>query len=64
MSGTSVHIDVHHITRVEGHGNIRVDIDNGKINKIEWQVPESPRFFEAMVVGRHYAEVAPITSRI
>ncbi len=64
MSGPTLHIDVHHITRVEGHGNIHVDIDDGEIKKIEWQIPESPRFFEAMVVGRHYAEVAPIVSRI
>ena len=64
MSGPTLRIDVHHITRVEGHGNIHVDIDNGEIRKIEWQVPESPRFFEAMVIGRHYTEVAPIVSRI
>jgi sulfhydrogenase subunit alpha len=64
MSQQSVHIDVHHVTRVEGHGNIHVDIDNGVINKIEWQVPEAPRFFEAMIVGRHFSEVATITSRI
>jgi len=64
MSGPPLHIDVHHITRVEGHGNIRVDIDNGEIKKIEWQIPESPRFFEAMVIGRHYTEIAPIVSRI
>jgi sulfhydrogenase subunit alpha len=64
MSQKSMHIDVHHITRVEGHGNIHVDIDNGTIKRIEWQVPEAPRFFEAMVVGRHYSEVATIVSRI
>ncbi|MEN8153135.1 MAG: Ni/Fe hydrogenase subunit alpha [Acidobacteriota bacterium] len=59
-----IKIDVHHITRVEGHGNIVVDVENGNIGKIEWQVPEAPRFFEAMVVGREYHEVATITSRI
>jgi coenzyme F420-reducing hydrogenase alpha subunit len=59
-----MHIDVHHVTRVEGHGNIVVDIQNGTIQKLEWQVPEAPRFFEALVVGRHYSEVATITSRI
>ncbi|MGB7569402.1 MAG: nickel-dependent hydrogenase large subunit, partial [Chitinivibrionales bacterium] len=64
MSDTSMHIDVHHVTRVEGHGNIVVDIDNGAVNKLEWQVPEAPRFFESMVVGRHFTEVATITSRI
>ena len=59
-----MNIDVHHLTRVEGHGNILVDITNGNIEKVEWQVPEAPRFFEAMVVGREYTELATITSRI
>lgn len=57
-------IQVNHLTRVEGHGNIVVNIGNGKVEKCEWQVPEAPRFFEAMIRGRHYSEVARITSRI
>jgi sulfhydrogenase subunit alpha len=57
-------INVHHLTRVEGHGNIVVNVKNGAIEQCEWQVPEAPRFFEAMVRGRHYSEVARITSRI
>jgi coenzyme F420-reducing hydrogenase alpha subunit len=57
-------IDVHHVTRVEGHGNISVDITNGTINKVLWSVPEAPRFFEAMVKGRPFDEIATITSRI
>lgn len=60
----NVNINVHHLTRVEGHGNIVVDVKNGKLEKVQWQVPEAPRFFEAMVRGRHYSEVARITSRI
>ena len=59
-----INIDVHHLTRVEGHGNIVVNVKNGTIEKCEWQVPEAPRFFEAMVRGRHYTEVQRITSRI
>jgi len=59
-----VNINVHHITRVEGHGNIVLDVKKGKINKIQWQVPEAPRFFEAMLRGRHYDELRTITSRI
>jgi len=57
-------IDVHHITRVEGHGNIVVDVADGKIEKIQWQVPEAPRFFEAMVRGRSYDDIQIIVSRI
>jgi len=45
----NVNINVHHITRVEGHGNIVVNVKEGKIEKLQWQVPEAPRFFEAMV---------------
>jgi coenzyme F420-reducing hydrogenase alpha subunit len=60
----NVDIDIHHLTRVEGHGNIVVNVSDGTIETCEWQVPENPRFFEAMVRGRHYSEVARITSRI
>ncbi|TFH16182.1 MAG: Ni/Fe hydrogenase subunit alpha [Lentisphaerales bacterium] len=64
MTAQNASIKVHHVTRVEGHGNIVVDIKNGKVETCEWRVPEAPRFFEAMVRGRHYSEVARITSRI
>lgn len=59
-----INIDIHHLTRIEGHGNIKVNIKNGAVEECVWQVPEAPRFFEAMVKGRHYSEVARITSRI
>jgi coenzyme F420-reducing hydrogenase alpha subunit len=62
--GQTIKFDVHHLTRVEGHGNIVVNVNDGVIEKCEWQVPEAPRFFEAMVRDRHYSEVARITSRI
>jgi sulfhydrogenase subunit alpha len=60
----SVDVNVHHITRVEGHGNINVSIRNGAIEKCEWSIPEAPRFFEAMVMGRSWSELHHITSRI
>lgn len=58
----SVHVE--HITRVEGHGNIILDVKNGKIEKLQWNVVEAPRFFEAMLRGQQYNELRPITSRI
>jgi coenzyme F420-reducing hydrogenase alpha subunit len=64
MSGKDVNIDVHHVTRVEGHGNIYVNVKEGKVERCEWSVPEAPRFFEAMVVGRPWNELHHITSRI
>jgi sulfhydrogenase subunit alpha len=64
MANKDIKIGVHHVTRVEGHGNIEVDIEGGVVKKVEWQVPEAPRFFEAFVRGRSWEELAPITSRI
>lgn len=60
----NINVDVHHLTRVEGHGNIKINVTEGVVERCEWQVPEAPRFFESMVRGRHYSEVARITSRI
>lgn len=59
-----VEINVDHITRVEGHGNIVLNVKNGEIEELQWQISEAPRFFEAMLKGRHYDEVRSITSRI
>jgi len=64
MNKPNVEVNVHHITRVEGHGNIHVQIKEGVVEKCEWTIPEAPRFFEAMVVGRSWHELHHITSRI
>ncbi|MBN1456509.1 MAG: Ni/Fe hydrogenase subunit alpha [Sedimentisphaerales bacterium] len=60
----NINIKVKHITRVEGHGNIVVNIKDGSVEKCQWQVPEAPRFFEAMVRGRDYDDIQTIVSRI
>ncbi|MFC2036857.1 Ni/Fe hydrogenase subunit alpha [Chloroflexota bacterium] len=64
MAEVNVNVNVHHLTRVEGHGNIVVDVKNGELVTCEWQVVEAPRFFEAMLRGRPYYEASHITSRI
>jgi len=60
----NIHVDVHHITRVEGHGNIKVDIQEGVIKECKLEVVEAPRFFEAMLKKRPFEEAALIISRI
>ena len=57
-------IKVEYLTRVEGHGNIVVNVKNGKIEKCEFHVVESPRLFEGMLRGRSIFEAQHITSRI
>jgi coenzyme F420-reducing hydrogenase alpha subunit len=60
----TIKIDVHHVTRVEGHGNIVVNVRDGKLEQCELQIVETPRFFEAMLRGRPYTQASHITSRI
>ncbi|NTW49330.1 MAG: Ni/Fe hydrogenase subunit alpha [Chlorobiales bacterium] len=59
-----MNIDVHHLTRVEGHGDIHIEVKDGKLVEARWAVIETPRFFEAMVRGLSH-DLAPIlTARI
>lgn len=60
----NVTIDVRHITRVEGHGNLSVRLRDGEITNLQLQIVESPRFFESFLRGRHYSEAPHITCRI
>ncbi|MDP2757223.1 MAG: nickel-dependent hydrogenase large subunit, partial [Desulfurivibrionaceae bacterium] len=60
----SCEVDVHHLTRVEGHGNIQISIKNGVVKKAQWEVIETPRFFEAMLVGKHWENAPYICGRI
>lgn len=57
-------VKVEYVTRIEGHGNIVVNVKNGNIEKCEFHVVETPRFFEGMLRGRSIFEAQHITSRI
>lgn len=57
-------IDIHHVTRVEGHGNIKIAIRDGKLEQARWEVVETPRFFEAMLVGKKWENAPWISGRI
>ena len=55
---------VEYLTRVEGHGNIVVEVKDGALAACRFDVVESPRFFEALLRGRSIFEAQHITSRI
>ncbi len=57
-------LTVEHVARIEGHGTITVNVDNGVISEIRMDVIEPARLFESMVVGRRFDEAPLITSRI
>jgi coenzyme F420-reducing hydrogenase alpha subunit len=62
--GANLDINVKHLTRVEGHGNIVVNMKKGVLEKAQLEIVEAPRYFEAMLKGRSFHEAAIITSRI
>ncbi|MGA2157662.1 MAG: Ni/Fe hydrogenase subunit alpha [Dehalococcoidia bacterium] len=64
MTTANVNFKVHHVARIEGHGNIIVSAKDGKIEECKWEVPESPRFFESMLRGLSYSDVNFIAPRI
>ena len=64
MAHKNISVNVEYLTRVEGHGNIVVDVTNGVLKKCNLEIVEAPRFFEGMLRGRSIFEAQHITSRI
>ncbi len=58
---SDVNISVHDVTRVEGHGDILLDVQSGEIKELKLAITESPRFFEAFLLGRKSYDAAHIT---
>ena len=57
-------IKVDTLARVEGEGGIFIKITDGKITDTKVRIYEPPRFFEAFMRGRSFAEAPDITARI
>jgi coenzyme F420-reducing hydrogenase alpha subunit len=56
--------DIHHLARVEGHGDLFVELKDGKEPRVEMRVTEGARLFEAFLRNQCYGEVSHIMSRI
>ncbi|MEM1710544.1 MAG: Ni/Fe hydrogenase subunit alpha [Sulfolobales archaeon] len=57
-------IKVDYLSRVEGEGNLYIELEGNKLSRVEVGIFEAPRFFEAFLRGRKYSEVPDITARI
>ncbi len=60
----NINIEISPVSRVEGHGDLVINVKDKKIEELIFRIPESPRFFEAMLVGKKCDEPSHITSRI
>jgi coenzyme F420-reducing hydrogenase alpha subunit len=62
--GKNLNINVHHLTRVEGHGNIVVRATDGQVEKCVLEIVETPRVFESMIEGLKWQDTSLLTCRI
>ena len=60
----NLNVDVHHLARIEGHGNIKIKVEDGNVREARWDVVETPRFFEAMLKNKHYTSAGILAARI
>ena len=52
------------LTRVEGEGALHIELRDGVAERVELNIYEPPRFFEAFLRGRAYTEPPDLTARI
>ncbi|OSM04234.1 Ni/Fe hydrogenase subunit alpha [Magnetofaba australis] len=57
-------IEINHVYRVEGHGGIRVVMDDRGVQRCEMDIFEGARFYEALLRGKSAREVPGIICRV
>ena len=57
-------IRLEEMTRVEGEGGLRIEIRDGRLHDLKFDIFEAPRFFEAFLRGRSLREIPDFTARI
>ena len=64
MTSRRIRIDVPALTRVEGEGSLRLEINDGQLVELGLSIFEPPRYFEKFLEGREAKEVVDIVARI
>lgn len=57
-------IKVDYLARVEGEGALHLGVREGRVEDVKLKIFEPPRFFEAFLRGRPFAEAPDVTARI
>jgi len=57
-------IKIEEITKIEGHANLTIEIEDDELKKVIFGVHEGSRYFEAFMVGRSYQYLPELSGRI
>ncbi len=57
-------VDTPLVARVEGQGGLHVRIEDGVVSDVRLDIFEPPRYFERLLVGRHFTDALDLTARI
>ena len=57
-------INIGEITKIEGHANLTIEIDDNEVKKVMFGVHEGSRYFEALMVGKRYYYLPEIAGKI
>ncbi len=63
-SGTTEHIHVDHMSKMEGHGSIDIKLKGGKVAYAKLKITESKRFYTQAIVNKFALSLPLMTSRI
>jgi len=58
----TIKVDI--LARVEGEGGLYIKLKGDQVQDVKLKIYEPPRFFEALLRGRNFAEAPDITARI
>jgi coenzyme F420-reducing hydrogenase alpha subunit len=64
MKEPDIEIEVPILARVEGEGALHLTVNGGVVERADLRIYEPPRFFEAFLRGRGFAEPIDLTARI
>lgn len=64
MHKNDLNISINKLSKIEGHADLDIKVENGKVKKVDLRVMENMRFFNQAVVGQSWNAVPQMTSRI
>jgi len=57
-------INIRHVTKVEGHAELYVEIQKQKVSQVNLKITEGARMFESIIRGYYYYDIPQMVSRI